>query len=188
MSEFTLVRHRDPSGVSGTGNVADGYEAPDGAVVVRWRGDRPSWGVWNDMRDMEATHGHQGATVVEYLDPYRLLAGYKQIVFWLLTATEDSRPMSVVPHPDWPDRLLCRFRDAASWRFWIGLMDGSSYAATHMADGSEIRHTWVTPEGNVWLEYRSPTYEDPYDEPEAPVEPQPSNEDPLETYDREDRG
>ena len=36
MRIFSLVRHEDVSGVSGTGRVADGVEFNDGTVVLRW--------------------------------------------------------------------------------------------------------------------------------------------------------
>lgn len=65
---FELHRDRDISGISGTGVVADGVEFPDGTVVIRWRGDRGSTVVWDDIRDPEAIHGHGGATRIVWLD------------------------------------------------------------------------------------------------------------------------
>jgi hypothetical protein len=47
---FVLVRHRDPSGVSGTGVVAVGDVLAGG------------------VSDIQAVHGHDGATEVRYLD------------------------------------------------------------------------------------------------------------------------
>jgi hypothetical protein len=76
------------------------------------------------------------------------------VTLWLLSAAEDSRPMSVGPHPDWPDRLRVVFRDDRSWLFWIALFDGSSYAATHTQDGAEWVHSWTSHDGNVFLQYR----------------------------------
>ncbi len=65
---FQLHRSRDVSGVSGTGVVADGVEFPDGGVVVRWRGRRPSTVVWSSVDDVHEIHGHGGATRVVWLD------------------------------------------------------------------------------------------------------------------------
>ena len=75
MRMFHLVRSEDPTGISGTGVVAEGVEFSDGVVVVRWRGpiEHP-WGtteattvVHNDIVNVEMLHGHNGATVVEWL-------------------------------------------------------------------------------------------------------------------------
>ena len=66
---FELVRYRDPSGVSGTGVVAEGCEFSDGSVALRWRGDNPATAVWPDVDSVLAVHGHQGATEVRWIDP-----------------------------------------------------------------------------------------------------------------------
>jgi hypothetical protein len=175
VSEFVLHRHEDPSNVSGTGTVAYGCEFADGSVALHWPGQHPATTVWGDIRGVEAIHGHGGLTVVDYLEPHRLVKAWEQVGFWLLSAAEDNRPMQIKPHPDWPDRLLVTFRYESTWRFWTALMDGSTDAATHVEVAGETVHTFVTPDGNVWLTYTSPIDEDPYDEH------------PLETFDREDR-
>ncbi|MFJ6935717.1 hypothetical protein [Streptomyces sp. NPDC101132] len=59
---FHLLRHRDVSGVSGTGIVALGVMWPDGTASVRWLGERPSTVTWDRIGDAEAVHGHAGAT------------------------------------------------------------------------------------------------------------------------------
>ena len=59
---FQLHRDEDVTGVSGIGVVADGVVFPDGVAVVRWRGDRQSTVVWPSIEDVEAIHGHNGAT------------------------------------------------------------------------------------------------------------------------------
>lgn len=59
---FVLRRTADVSGVSGTGDVAEGVVFSDGAVAIRWRGARPSTVVWNSIDDAMAIHGHGGAT------------------------------------------------------------------------------------------------------------------------------
>ncbi|GAA1690154.1 hypothetical protein ACFTSF_40575 [Kribbella sp. NPDC056951] len=65
---FELVRYRDPSGVSGTGVVAEGCEFSDGSVALRWRGDNPATAVWPGLEAVLAVHGHQGATEVRWID------------------------------------------------------------------------------------------------------------------------
>lgn len=43
---FLLVRHRDISGVSGAGPVAEGVEWTDGSASLRWRGEWSSTAFW----------------------------------------------------------------------------------------------------------------------------------------------
>lgn len=71
MRRFRLVRHRDASGVSGSGVVAEGVEFSDGVVAVRWSGRWPTSVVFHDrgMDGVEAAvHGHGGGAVIEWLD------------------------------------------------------------------------------------------------------------------------
>ena len=65
---FELVRSRDVSGVTGTGVVADGVEWTDSTVTLRWKGDHPATAVWDSVESILAVHGHEGATVVRWLD------------------------------------------------------------------------------------------------------------------------
>lgn len=180
MTEFILHRHKDPSQVSGVGAVAWGVEWPDGAVAVRWHGEYPSTAAWEDIRGVEAIHGHGGLTVVEYAEPDRLLVGYQRVTPFLLSGLRN--PQTISPHPSHPDRLLLAFKDENVWRFWVGLLEGSTYAATHEQLAGQLVTTWVTPDGNVWLQWsRRGTYEDLLDG-------ETYDEDPLTTFDREDRG
>jgi hypothetical protein len=65
---FLLVRHRDPSGVSGTGVVAEGTEWSDGSACVRWPGEHASMTFWETgVAAIEAVHGHNGATEVLFV-------------------------------------------------------------------------------------------------------------------------
>lgn len=66
---FLLYRRTDVSGVSGRGVVADGVAWPDGRVSMRWRTARASTVAWDSIDDAEAVHGHDGATVILWLDP-----------------------------------------------------------------------------------------------------------------------
>lgn len=68
MRRFHLVRDRDISGVSGTGTVADGVLFDDGKVVTRWRAAIAQTCVWERLEDVEAIHGHGGATRIVWVD------------------------------------------------------------------------------------------------------------------------
>lgn len=69
-STFTVHRHSDPSGVSGTGVIAEGWESSDGkTVVLLWLTDTPSLNIYGDIRDVEAIHGHGGASEVVFDSP-----------------------------------------------------------------------------------------------------------------------
>lgn len=69
---FRLFRRVDHTGRAGVGHVADGVLFPDGAVVIRWRGGRPSTVVWERLDDAVAVHGHNGDTVFEFADGERI--------------------------------------------------------------------------------------------------------------------
>ncbi len=73
MRRFQLHRHEDVSGVSGTGVVAQGCQFDDGTVVVRWllragSSTRPTTVVHEDISNVEALHGHGGATEIVWID------------------------------------------------------------------------------------------------------------------------
>ena len=65
---FNLVRLEDPSGISGTGVVAWGTLWPDGTVSLRWCGPFPSTVAWDSLSLVLAVHGHQGKTIIDWLD------------------------------------------------------------------------------------------------------------------------
>jgi hypothetical protein len=65
---FHLERDEDISGVSGTGDVAEGVEFDDGVTVIRWRGPDRSTVVWDGMEAARRVHGHDGRTRFEYDD------------------------------------------------------------------------------------------------------------------------
>lgn len=166
-----LRRHVDKSGVSGTGDVAELAEFSDGAVAVRWHGDHPSTAAWNDIRDVEIVHGHQGATEILFDDNARLVRAYQWIVPFLVTHGAVVVPVTVAPHPDHPDRLRLTFSGRRPWAFWVALLEGSPHAATHAEVNGEIAHTWISPDGDLWLQYFSPL----------------ADEDRLAAFHREDR-
>lgn len=65
---FQLYRREDVSGVSGTGVVADGILWPDGTASLKWRGPDSSVVFWFSVKSMLTIHGHDGKTVVLWLD------------------------------------------------------------------------------------------------------------------------
>lgn len=159
---FVLYRYEDVSKVSGTGVVCEGAEFSDGAVAVRWLGDHPSTSAWNDIRDMEAIHGHHGRTVVRYSDDTRLVRAYQRVMPFIVSDGARMLPVMAAPHPDHPGRLRLVFadNDEKSWRWWVAALDGSTYAAVHEEVNGEMQHRWVSPDGDLWLQYTSPLADD----------------------------
>lgn len=68
MRRFVLFRDHDVSGVSGTGHVANGVQFPDGTCVYRWATGTATTNVADCIEDIEAIHGHGGATRVVWID------------------------------------------------------------------------------------------------------------------------
>lgn len=78
MRMFYLVRKEDPTGISGTGVVAEGIEFSDRTVALRWvasvsdeaweKGVRPTTVFHENIKSVEALHGHGGHTVVEFTE------------------------------------------------------------------------------------------------------------------------
>lgn len=77
MRMFEVVRTEDITGISGTGIVAEGVEFSDGTVAMRWkevpedhpnylRGVRATTVIHQNIKSVEALHGHNGATTVEW--------------------------------------------------------------------------------------------------------------------------
>lgn len=153
-SLFILRRHEDVSGVSGTGVICSGVEFEDGDVAVHWPGATPSTVIWKDIRHVDQVHGHDGKTVVEFLETDRLLRAYQQVMPFLLQATHT--PMTIGPHPDHPDRLRVTFAKASSWDRWLTWLDGSLDSTVVEEVNGEIEHRWVSPDGNLWLVYYTP--------------------------------
>ncbi len=64
---FVLRRAEDVSGVSGTGDVAEGVVFSDGTVALRWRSATASTVLWASLDDALAVHGHDGRTAVVFV-------------------------------------------------------------------------------------------------------------------------
>ena len=69
MRRFILQRHRDPTGVSGVGWVAEGVQFTDGRCALRWRLAIAAGAFYDSIEDLCAIHGHNGATEIHFLDP-----------------------------------------------------------------------------------------------------------------------
>lgn len=68
---FVLRRLVDVSGLSGTGTVAEGVQFSDGRCALSWRpgvAGVVSLGLYNSASDVLKVHGHDGATVIDYVD------------------------------------------------------------------------------------------------------------------------
>ena len=68
MRRFNLRRLEDETGISGTGVVTEGVQFSNGTCVMRWLTDTTSTAFYNSIEDVVIIHGHQGKTVVEWVD------------------------------------------------------------------------------------------------------------------------
>lgn len=67
---FHLVRYDDVSDVSGTGIVAQGCQFRDGHIALRWCVPTlpATWNLFDSIDDLLLLNGHQGRTVVKWVD------------------------------------------------------------------------------------------------------------------------
>jgi hypothetical protein len=68
---FQLLRDEDPSGVSGVGRVAVGVMFPSGKVVLEWLGSYSTFGIYDDLGQVEQIHGHGGKTRIVFTSRLR---------------------------------------------------------------------------------------------------------------------
>ena len=68
MRRFYLVRMEDPSGISGTGRVAEGLEFDNGSVAMCWLTKYHIIETAPNAHTIEAVHGHGGRTHIEWID------------------------------------------------------------------------------------------------------------------------
>jgi hypothetical protein len=59
-----MMRHEDVHGVSGTGKVADVFEATNGKCIIVWRSAHSSVNVYDNIKHLESTHSHGGKSLV----------------------------------------------------------------------------------------------------------------------------
>jgi hypothetical protein len=68
MKRFVLERSEDVNGNSGTGIVAEGIQFTNGQVVIHWISQWEAINVYANAVVLESLHGHQGRTVVRWID------------------------------------------------------------------------------------------------------------------------
>jgi hypothetical protein len=65
---FILYRREDETGISGTGIVAEGVQFSTNKCVIAWLSETPSVEVYDTLEEMLHIHGHNGKTVVKWID------------------------------------------------------------------------------------------------------------------------
>lgn len=157
---YGLNRHHDVSNVSGEGDEkATICEFSSGLTVMHWNTETPSIAIYTDFRHIEELHGHKGASELVLHDSSRaerLVTAYERAMRHVLSARYADRPVTCAEHPDHPGCLRLTFKTERVWRFWVALLDGSTYASTHEQVAGETEHRWVSPDGLLWLMYHSP--------------------------------
>jgi hypothetical protein len=101
---FELYRHRDISGVSGTGVVAEGVLFSTGWVALHWSKHPRSMATFTTIDELLVAHGHQGATVVRFIDdpePPKADTVQRDHAGWPVF---DSRSGPHAPHGPYDDR------------------------------------------------------------------------------------
>jgi len=68
MRRFLLIRKEDESGISGTGPIAEGVQFFSGQCVLNWLTEHRSMGIYPNIREMMAIHGHGGKTTIHFYD------------------------------------------------------------------------------------------------------------------------
>ncbi len=70
MKRFYLQRKTDVSGVSGTGNVAEGCQFDTGWCALIWLSDNDHFAMayYPTIKAIEDIHGHNGATQIIWVD------------------------------------------------------------------------------------------------------------------------
>jgi hypothetical protein len=68
MRRFVLIRVEDLTGVSGTGEVAEGIVFSSGLAVIHWLREPYAMGVYQTLEDVMTVHGHEGRTQLQFID------------------------------------------------------------------------------------------------------------------------
>lgn len=64
LKQFYILREEDPSGVSGTGIIAQGVIFPSGKVVMEWCTTHTSIGIYESIDKIQMVHAHKGTCIV----------------------------------------------------------------------------------------------------------------------------
>ena len=62
-----IMRNEDVHGVSGSGKVAEVFEASNGKCAVFWISPDPSVNVYDHIKSVQNTHGHGGKTKIVWV-------------------------------------------------------------------------------------------------------------------------
>lgn len=68
MRRFYLNRKTDATGTSGVGKVAEGVVFACGRVAMTWLSHYGCVSMYDNIQVVETLHGHDGATIVEWVD------------------------------------------------------------------------------------------------------------------------
>ena len=68
MRRFVLIRVDGLTGVSGTGEVAEGTVFSSGLAVIHWLREPYAMGVYQTLEDVISVHGHEGRTQLQFID------------------------------------------------------------------------------------------------------------------------
>ncbi|MEW9530767.1 hypothetical protein [Microbispora sp. NPDC049125] len=79
MRRFVLYRNEDVSGVSGVGVRVWGVQWPDGAVAYRWNTPLATTCVADKVEDVVAIHGHNGATMLIWVDSEEVAQRWREV-------------------------------------------------------------------------------------------------------------
>lgn len=68
MRRFIMQRDSDVSGVSGSGNVAEGCQFDNGWCALTWLTGVMTLSFYSSIEELEMIHGHGGATRIAWID------------------------------------------------------------------------------------------------------------------------
>jgi hypothetical protein len=68
MRRFLLIRMEDLTGISGTGEVAEGTVFSSGLAVIRWLKKPYAMTIYQSLDDVLLIHGHEGRTKLQFID------------------------------------------------------------------------------------------------------------------------
>lgn len=78
LQEFYLLRKKDVSGVSGTGIVARGCVLPSHRCILEWYTQYETIGIYDNLEQIRAIHGHENATELVLGSPPKKLLEKKK--------------------------------------------------------------------------------------------------------------
>lgn len=87
---FHLIREEDVTGISGIGHIATGVVLPSGRVVLEWHTAHKSLGIYDNVGEVRAIHGHDGKTKLEYQTVYEEQSfAYARVAMETVEETEE---------------------------------------------------------------------------------------------------